>query len=84
QEEFGKMGVKVELNGDVMTINGGGELGQATVHSRHDHRIAMACAVAALKATGHVVIHEAEAINKSYPDFYAHLQEAGAELIISP
>ena len=84
QEEFGKMGVRIELNGDVMTIQGGGELKQADVHSRHDHRIAMACAVAALKSSGHAVIHEAEAINKSYPDFYAHLQEAGAELIISP
>ncbi|MBD0333726.1 MAG: 3-phosphoshikimate 1-carboxyvinyltransferase, partial [Chitinophagaceae bacterium] len=46
--------------------------------SRHDHRIAMSCAVAALKANGEVVIEDAEAINKSYPDFYEHLQQLGA------
>ena len=49
----------------------------ATVHSRHDHRIAMACAIAALRAAGPVVIEEADAINKSYPNFYLHLQKLG-------
>jgi 3-phosphoshikimate 1-carboxyvinyltransferase len=38
----------------------------------------MACAVAALKAEGPVSIAEAEAINKSYPNFYAHLMQLGA------
>jgi len=38
----------------------------------------MACAVTALKADGEVVIEEADAINKSYPDFYAHLKKLGA------
>ena len=38
----------------------------------------MACAVAGLKATGDTIIEEAEAINKSYPEFYAHLQQLGA------
>ena len=50
QEEFGKMGVKIEVNDDVMIIHGGSEVKGANVHSHHDHRIAMACAVAALKA----------------------------------
>jgi 3-phosphoshikimate 1-carboxyvinyltransferase len=40
------------------------------VHSHHDHRIAMACAVAALRANGETVIEDAEAIDKSFPDFY--------------
>jgi 3-phosphoshikimate 1-carboxyvinyltransferase len=40
----------------------------------------MACAVAALKATGETVIGEAQAINKSYPDFYEHIQALGAVL----
>ena len=80
QEEFGKMGVRIELDGDVMRVHGGGVTG-ATVHSRHDHRIAMACAVAALKAAGPVTIEEAEAINKSYPDFYGHLQQLGGTVI---
>lgn len=75
QEEFGKMGVAIDLDGDVMKIHGGDAVKGTTVHSRHDHRIAMACAVAALKAEGDTTIEEAEAINKSYPEFYDHINQ---------
>jgi len=78
QEEFGKMDVEINLQGDLMLIKGGTGIKGARVHSRHDHRIAMACAVAGLKADGAVVIEEAEAIDKSYPDFYGHLRKLGA------
>jgi 3-phosphoshikimate 1-carboxyvinyltransferase len=78
QEEFGKMGVPIELQGDRMLVKGGEGVSGATVHSRHDHRIAMACAVAGLRAAGNIVIEEAQAIDKSYPDFYEHLQKLGA------
>ncbi len=82
QEEFGKMGVLIEMEGDKMMVFGGQGVKGALVHSRHDHRIAMACAVAALKADGAVVIEDAEAIDKSYPDFYRDLQELGASINI--
>jgi 3-phosphoshikimate 1-carboxyvinyltransferase len=78
QDEFGKLGILIQLQGDDMLITGGTGIIAATVHSRHDHRIAMACAVAALKADGEVIIEEAQAINKSYPDFYKHLELLGA------
>ncbi|MEP6468078.1 MAG: 3-phosphoshikimate 1-carboxyvinyltransferase, partial [Parafilimonas sp.] len=78
QEELGKMNIKVELNDNVMLIVGTENIKAATVHSHHDHRIAMMCAVLALKANGETIIEEAEAINKSYPDFYNHLQQLGA------
>jgi len=78
QDEFAKMGVVIELDGDRMTVRGGKGVKGAVVHSRHDHRIAMACAVAALRAEGDTTIEEAQAINKSYPDFYEHLQQLGA------
>lgn len=84
QEEFAKLGIEIVLQDDLMLVKGGTGLKGATVHSRHDHRIAMACAVAALKADGQVTIEDAEAINKSYPDFYDHLKQLGADLIISP
>ncbi len=80
QEEFAKLGVQIDLQDDLMIIHGSKGLTGATVHSRHDHRIAMACAVAALKANADVVIEEAEAINKSYPDFYDHLKLLGANV----
>jgi 3-phosphoshikimate 1-carboxyvinyltransferase len=80
QQEFGKLGIQIDLQDDLMIVHGGTGIKAATVHSRHDHRIAMACAVAALKAEAEVVIEEAEAINKSYPDFYEHLKKLGAEI----
>jgi 3-phosphoshikimate 1-carboxyvinyltransferase len=80
QEEFAKMGIEIILQDDLMMVRGGAGLNGADVHSRHDHRIAMACAVAALKATGKTVVEEAEAINKSYPDFYEHLQLLNADV----
>lgn len=83
QNEFKKMGVKILLNGDIMTIENNGYPKGAIVHSNHDHRIAMACAVAALKAKGQTTIHSAEAINKSYPDFYNHLQKLNASVQIT-
>lgn len=78
QEEFGKMGIAIEMDEDVMRVYGGGELKGAVVHSHHDHRIAMACAVAALKANGETVIREAEAVDKSFPDFYDKISSLSA------
>lgn len=80
QEEFGKLGISIALQDDLMLIKGGTGIRSAITHSRHDHRIAMACAVAALKADGPVTIEEAEAINKSYPAFYEHIARLGAQV----
>lgn len=80
QQEFGKMGLSIDLQDDLMLIKGGQGLKGANVHSHHDHRIAMACAVAALKATGETTIDGANAINKSYPDFFEHISQLGASL----
>ena len=82
QTEFAKMGVQIDLLGDEMHIHGGAHIQSATVFSQHDHRIAMACGVAALVANGPIEITEAEAINKSYTDFFTHLQELGAKVDI--
>jgi len=83
QQEFAKMGVRIEVNDDAMVIHGGKKLNGARTHSHHDHRIAMACAVAALKADGQTEIEEADAINKSYPDFYDDLKKLGADVSLS-
>ncbi|HYH15081.1 MAG TPA: 3-phosphoshikimate 1-carboxyvinyltransferase, partial [Flavisolibacter sp.] len=75
QEEFGKMGVDITLQDDLMIIKGGLQVKGAMVSSHGDHRIAMACAVAALKAEGEMHIEGAEAVNKSYPAFWNHLEQ---------
>ncbi|MEO7983289.1 MAG: 3-phosphoshikimate 1-carboxyvinyltransferase [Bacteroidota bacterium] len=80
QDEFDKMGVFIELEDDLMIIHGGGIVKGADVHSHHDHRIAMACAVAGLKADSEMVIEEAQAVKKSYPDFYTDLKSLGADV----
>ena len=83
QQEFGKMGVQIETNGDTMVIHGGSGLSGAKVHSHHDHRIAMACAVAALRAKGETYIDEADAVKKSYTDFFDDLIRIGADVSLS-
>ena len=82
QTEFAKMGVKIELEEDVMKVYGGAEMQSSTVFSHHDHRIAMACSIATLNSNGPVQIIDAEAINKSYTDFFEHLQQLGAQVHI--
>jgi 3-phosphoshikimate 1-carboxyvinyltransferase len=77
------MGVNVEVNDDVRIIHGGNKINGAKVHSHHDHRIAMACAVASLKAEGQTEIEDADAVNKSYPDFYEDLKKLGADVSLS-
>lgn len=82
QTEFAKMGVRIQLKEDIMLIEGGAIIQSTTVFSQHDHRIAMACAVASLKANGPVQITDAQAINKSYTDFFTHLQKLGVRVDI--
>ena len=82
QTEFAKLGVTILLEGDIMKIEGVDQIKANTVFSQHDHRIAMACGVAALRATGPIEITEAEAINKSYTDFFNHLKHLGAKVDI--
>ena len=73
QQEFGKMGLYISLEGDNMLIKGS-SINGGRVFSHNDHRIAMACAVAGLIADGPVIIDKAEAINKSYPEFFEDLR----------
>lgn len=80
QQEFAKLGVSIGSTGNDMIVNGTGTVIGAEVHSHHDHRIAMACSVAALNGNGSTTIAEAEAINKSYPSFYADLKQLKAVL----
>lgn len=80
QEEFSKLGINIELKNNLMYIYGGGPIKSGIVHSHHDHRIAMATAVAALKADGEVIIENADAINKSYPNFFEHLKLLGTTI----
>lgn len=73
QEELGKMGALIVVEGDEMFIKGIKNSTTSVVNSHGDHRIAMACAIVALRADGPVTIENSQAINKSYPLFFEHL-----------
>jgi 3-phosphoshikimate 1-carboxyvinyltransferase len=79
--ELKKMGADITVNEDGLTINGGCPLHGATVDPHNDHRIAMACAVAALGAEGETKIQNVECINKSYPQFFSDLRVLGANVV---
>lgn len=73
REEYGKLGIEVDLTEeDVMRIRGGA-IRPATVSSHGDHRMTMSLAVAALRASGPVTIEGAECVAKSYPGFFDDL-----------
>ena len=69
------MGAKVEEREDGLKICGRQALHGAEVDSYDDHRIAMAFAVAALRAQGETVIKNAAAAAISYPAFFESLDE---------
>jgi len=79
--ELGKLGADVEALNDVIVINGGKKLRGTELDSHGDHRIAMACAVAALKAERTTVVHGIECINKSYPDFVRDMVSVGGRMV---
>jgi 3-phosphoshikimate 1-carboxyvinyltransferase len=79
--ELKKMGADITVNEDGLTINGGCPLHGATVDPHNDHRIAMACAVAALGAEGETKIQNVECINKSYPQFFSDMRVLGANVV---
>jgi 3-phosphoshikimate 1-carboxyvinyltransferase len=73
-----KMGAQVEEREDGLKIPGRQSLNGVDLDSFGDHRIAMAFAVAALKAEGETAIQGADAAAISYPEFFNKLEELSA------
>jgi 3-phosphoshikimate 1-carboxyvinyltransferase len=69
------MNAQVEELEDGIKIPGGQTLRGAELDSFGDHRIAMAFAVAALRAQGETLIHGAESAAISYPAFFPTLEQ---------
>jgi 3-phosphoshikimate 1-carboxyvinyltransferase len=68
-----RMGGEIEEQPDGFHVRGGKRLTGGEVDARHDHRLAMAFAIAGLGASGPTIIHGAEAAAVSYPEFYSVL-----------
>jgi 3-phosphoshikimate 1-carboxyvinyltransferase len=72
-ENLRQMGAEVEDWRDGFAVTGPCELRGAEIHTERDHRIAMAFAVAGLSAKGKTVVHDAECVSVSYPNFWDDL-----------
>ncbi len=72
-ENLRRLGVAAEELPDGMVVPGRQKFRAAEFASFGDHRVAMAFAIAALRADGESVIHEAEAASVSFPEFWATL-----------
>ncbi len=68
------MGAQFEEFEDGLRIPGGQQLHGAELDSFGDHRIAMAFAVAALRAEGDTLIRDADAARISFPEFFETLE----------
>jgi 3-phosphoshikimate 1-carboxyvinyltransferase len=79
--ELKKMGAEIAMNESSLTVKGPCALRGAVIDPHNDHRIAMACAVAALRASGETKIQNSECVRKSYPRFFNDLRAIGADVV---
>lgn len=74
-----RLGADVTENPDGLTITGVSRLKGATVNGYNDHRVVMSMAIASIVADGNIIIEGAEAVNKSYSDFFEDFEHLGGE-----
>ena len=79
QEGLAGLGVEAEALPDGMIIKGGEMLG-GTVDSYGDHRIAMAFAMAGLRANDQIRIADCENVDTSFPEFVELAAEVGLKV----
>ncbi len=80
-DELNKMGAEIAVKKDTLTIRGPCVMRGKTIDPHNDHRIAMACAVAALGASDETKIQNSECVKKSYPTFFNDLRLLGADVL---
>ncbi len=79
RQELAKLGVRVTVGENTVTVHGGTLHAPEEPLSGHgDHRIVMALAVLLTVAGG--TIDGAESVSKSYPDFFDRLSDLGVKL----
>ncbi len=74
RQEYAKLGIEIDIDCDNIMKVRGGEIHASEVDGCGDHRIAMSLAVSALRSDGEVLIHGAECVAKSYPNFFEDLE----------
>ncbi|MDR1246067.1 MAG: 3-phosphoshikimate 1-carboxyvinyltransferase [Clostridiales Family XIII bacterium] len=69
-EELGKLGANIKETADTLVIDGTKTLKGGRADAHHDHRIAMAVALAAVRCTEEVSLVGWHNVDKSYPNFW--------------
>jgi len=78
--ELTKMGVSIQEEKDKMTINHCENVKGTLIDHGYDHRVAMACTIAALFANSKSQIKNIEIVQDSYPSFLKDLQKLGVKI----
>ena len=78
--ELNKMGVKVIEEDDKLTIFHSEKISGTTINHDNDHRIAMACSIAALHANSSSQIQNIDIVKDSYPSFLDDLKMLGVQI----
>ena len=73
------LGVAVEEHSDGLSIQGG-EIQGGRIHSRGDHRIAMAFCIAGIRAQTSIEIQDCDNVATSFPNFLATARAAGMQI----
>ena len=76
------LGGQAQELADGLVVTGQSRLAGGAVDSANDHRIAMSAAVAALACDGPVTLRGAQAVNKSYPAFWADYNALGGNAVL--
>jgi len=78
--ELNKMGVNIKEEDDRLTIYHCQKLNGSIINHDNDHRIAMACTIAALFASSNSFVENIDIVKDSYPTFLDDLQKIGIQL----
>ena len=78
--ELVKMGIKIDEKKDQLTIYHTKKLNGTLFNHANDHRVAMACCIAALFANDNSKIEKMDIIKDSYPTFIEDLNKLGAKI----
>ncbi len=79
-EMITNLGGEITVTDDGLIIKGKENLSGGEVCSANDHRIAMSTAVASIKCKNKIILRNAEAVNKSYPDFWKDFEKLGGKI----
>ena len=81
EKELAKLGCRMHSDRDTVWIDGPSRIHSVSLLNGHDdHRIVMALSVLASRADNPVCIEGAEAVSKSYPEFFTHLAACGMDI----